>query len=132
MFLSMGNISASGDVGLLFIDFEKPNRLRLQGRAELSRDPALIAEYREADLVVKVAVRAVFSNCPRYVHRYDKIAPSRYVPREDRETPLASWKRIDIIQDVLPERDTGRVEASGGIISEEAWIGKIIAGDPEA
>ena len=35
MYLSMGNISGNPEIGMLFIDFEKPFRLRAQGRAEL-------------------------------------------------------------------------------------------------
>ncbi len=132
MFLSMGNISSGGEIGMLFIDFEKPHRLRLQGRAELSRDADLLAEYKEADFVVIIAVRSVFQNCPRYIHRFNKRDPSRYVPRKDCETPLATWKRIDIIQDVLPERDSGKVDAAGGTMPIEEWIEKIKAGDPEA
>jgi len=132
MFLSMGNISLGGDVGLLFIDFEKPHRLRLQGHAELSRDAGLCAQFKEADFVVKIAVRSVFQNCPRYVHRYQKVETSRYVPRVDRETPLATWKRVDAIQGFLPERDSVRVDAAGGIMPLEEWIEKIQSGDPEA
>ena len=128
MFLSTGNIASKGEVGLLFIDFEKPHRLRLQ----LSRDPALLEHYKEAIFVVKIAVRAVFQNCPRYIHRYQKISPSRYVPRAESDTPLATWKRTDDIQDVLPERDAKKVDAAGGTMPTEEWIGMIVAGDPEA
>src|SRR5262245_21523748 len=35
MFYSMGNLMGNGEVGLLFIDFEKPHRLRLQGIASV-------------------------------------------------------------------------------------------------
>ena len=132
MCLSIGNIAARGDVGLLFIDFEKPHRLRVQGSAELSRDPALLTLFKEAELVAKITVRAVFQNCPRYVHRYDKVAPSRYVPRAESDTPLATWKRTDDIPDFLPARDAARVEAAGGEIPTEQWIGMIVSGDPEA
>ena len=133
MYLSMGNIASRGEVGLLFIDFEKPNRMRLQGQAELSRDPALLAHFKEAELVVKVAVRAVFVNCPRYVHRYEKLAPSRYVPRAGGETPVAAWKRVDEIQDMLPARDVAKVAAAGGkLLTSEEWVGMVVAGDPEA
>ena len=104
----------------------------MQGRAELSRDPELLAHCKEADFVVKIDVRAVFQNCPRYIHRYQKTAPSRYVPRVESDTPLATWKRTDDIQDVLPERDAKKVDASGGTLPTEEWIGMIVAGDPEA
>ena len=94
-----------GEIGLLFIDCERPQRIRLRGRAEPARDPALLGLYREAIFVVKFAVRAVFQNCPRNVHRYQRISPSRCVPRARCDTPLATWKRAEDIQVVVPERD---------------------------
>jgi predicted pyridoxine 5'-phosphate oxidase superfamily flavin-nucleotide-binding protein len=133
MYMSMGNIESRGEVGLLFIDFEKPNRMRLQGWAQLSRDPALLAHFVEAQLVVKVTVHAVFVNCPRYVHRYDKITPSRYVPRVAEETPVAGWKHVDQIQEVLPERDAIKVAAAGGkLLTSDEWVGRVVTGHPEA
>ncbi|MBT8447374.1 MAG: pyridoxamine 5'-phosphate oxidase family protein [Gammaproteobacteria bacterium] len=132
MFLSMGNIESSARVGMLFIDFETPHRLRVQGSASLSRDPDLRASFVEADFVVRVTVESIFQNCPRYIHRYQKVDPSRYVPREACETPLAGWKRIDIIQDVLPERDAQQVAAAGGAIPIEEWAEKVKSGDPDA
>jgi hypothetical protein len=44
-----------------------------------------------------VQLSALWQNCPSYIHRYQKVQPSRYVPREASETPLAEWKRIDLI-----------------------------------
>ncbi len=132
MYLSMGNISASAEVGLLFIDFQKPNRLRVQGKAELCRDEALLARYKEAQLVVKVNVTSVFTNCPRYIHRHEKVEASRYVPREDQVTPFATWKRVDIMQDALNEKDSAQVEDAGGVLAAEDWVGKVVRGDPEA
>lgn len=129
MFFSMGNIAGNAEVGLLFVDFETPNRLRLQGTASVSADDPLIAEYKEAELIVRVNVSEIWTNCPRYVHRYQKVDPSRYVPRAADETPLAEWKRIDMLQDVLPSKDHDRIEKAGGIISMQEWAGKAKAGN---
>ena len=129
MFFSMGNIAGNSEVGLLFVDFETPNRLRLQGTASVSADDALIAEYKEAELIVRVNVSEIWTNCPRYVHRYQKVGPSRYVPRPTCETPLAEWKRIDMLQDVLPSKDHGRIERAGGTISMQEWADKAKAGN---
>ena len=129
MFFSMGNIAGNSEVGLLFVDFETPNRLRLQGTASVSADDALIAEYKEAELIVRVNVSEIWTNCPRYVHRYQKVDPSRYVPRAACETPLAEWKRIDMLQDVLPSEDHGRIERAGGTISMQEWADKAKAGN---
>ena len=129
MFFSMGNIAGNAEVGLLFIDFETPNRVRLQGRATVSTDDPLITEYKEAELIVRVNISEIWTNCPRYVHRYQKVAPSRYVPREACETPLAEWKRIDMLQDVLPPKDQGRTEKAGGPISMQEWAENAKAGN---
>jgi predicted pyridoxine 5'-phosphate oxidase superfamily flavin-nucleotide-binding protein len=45
MFKSMGNISEAGKVGLLFIDMETPNRVRVQGNATLSADDPELEGY---------------------------------------------------------------------------------------
>lgn len=132
MFYSAGNIVGSPKVGMLFMDFERPNRLRVQGEAQVSdRDP-LMAEYKEAIMIVRVAVSEAWPNCPRYVHRYQKAQASRYVPRVECKTPIAGWKRIDMIQDDLPAPDRGRAQKEGGLISIEDWFGKVATGDPEA
>jgi predicted pyridoxine 5'-phosphate oxidase superfamily flavin-nucleotide-binding protein len=131
MYYSMGNISANPEIGCLFIDFEKPFRLRLQGRAELVQDGPLLDLFEEAELVVKVAVSDVWMNCPRYVHRYKKQAASRYVPRAGTETPLCEWKRIDGLQDTLRPRELAAVEKAGHI-TEEEWMGHVLAGDEKA
>ena len=119
MFLSMGNVAANPEIGMLFIDFEKPNRARLQGRATLERDHPLKAAYPEADLLVQVTLGQMWVNCPRYVHRYEKVESSIYVPRDDVETPVAPWKRIDALQPLLSESDQARASAAGLITSED-------------
>ena len=128
MYLSMGNIEANPEIGCLFIDFEKPFRLRLQGRAEVMRDGPLLSLFKEAELVVKVAVSDVWMNCPRYVHRYKKEATSRYVPRAEAETPLCEWKRIDGLQDILRPKELEAV-AKAGTITQEEWMGRVFSGN---
>jgi predicted pyridoxine 5'-phosphate oxidase superfamily flavin-nucleotide-binding protein len=131
MFLSMGNIARNEQVGMLFISFERPHRIRVQGTADVSREDPMMSHYKEADLIVRVRLPELWQNCPRYIHRYQKAQPSRYVPRLECETPLAEWKRIDMIQDALPARDAARAQAAGTIGIEE-WIEKVKSGDPSA
>lgn len=119
MYLSMGNIKGNANVGLLFVNFEQPHRLRVQGLASLHSDDTLLAEYQEAELIVRVQVTDVFKNCPRYIHKYQKVEPSKYVPRDDEETPLPDWKRIDLLQGVLPTKDQGKAERYGGTMTVE-------------
>ena len=61
----------------------------------------------------------MWPNCPRYVHRYEKVKTSRYVPRTQCETPLARWKPIDIVQDSLARKDQGKAQTAGGLLSVE-------------
>jgi predicted pyridoxine 5'-phosphate oxidase superfamily flavin-nucleotide-binding protein len=132
MYLSMGNIGANAQVGFLFIDFERPFRLRAQGTAKLSDAPELLARYKEAELVVTVKVSELWMNCPRYIHRYKRVQSSRYVPQEDSETPLCEWKRVDAVQDVLRPRELEQVQRAGGVIAADAWIARVQAGDETA
>lgn len=132
MFLSMGNVALQKQVGMLFISFERPHRLRVQGTASISRDDPMIHRYyKEADFIVRVKLSELWQNCPRYIHRYQKMQASRYVPRVATETPLAEWKRVDMVQDVLPPRDAVKAQAAGTIGIEE-WINKVKSGDPTA
>jgi uncharacterized protein len=111
MFLSLGNALANPEVGLLFISFERQRRLRLDGTASVDADDPLLGEWPEALCVVRVRARAVFPNCPRYIHRYELVERSRFVPRRERRTPVPEWKRADWAADVLPEGDPARVGA---------------------
>ena len=128
MYLSMGNIAGNAEVGLLFVDFEKPFRLRVQGRAVLSRKPADLSLFKEADFAVIVTVSELWMNCPRYVHRYQKVQSSRYAPQENVETPFCEWKRIDGLQDVLRPHELSVVEKAGQI-SIDDWMEKVLSGD---
>jgi predicted pyridoxine 5'-phosphate oxidase superfamily flavin-nucleotide-binding protein len=108
MYLSMGNLLKNPNVGMLFVDFERRDRMRVNGVASVLDDDPLVAEYPEAQFVVRVAVREVFPNCPRYIHRYRKVEASEFVPREGCETPVPSWKRSDWARDVLAGDDPAR------------------------
>jgi uncharacterized protein len=105
MFLTWGNVAAGSPVGLLFIDFPKGNRMRLHGHATVSADDPLLASWPEAQLMVRIQVSDVFPNCGRYVHHYELVERSSFVPRPTRVTPVPSWKRADWATDVLPAGD---------------------------
>jgi predicted pyridoxine 5'-phosphate oxidase superfamily flavin-nucleotide-binding protein len=110
MYLSLGNVSANGRVGMLFIDFENPHRLRLHGRAAVSAEDPLLREYHEAEQIVRVTVENMFINCPRYIHRMKKVEHSGYVPKRACRTPVPDWKKIPEVRAVLPEADRRRLE----------------------
>jgi uncharacterized protein len=102
MFRSLGNVLVNPAVGLLFIDFEKPNRLRVNGRASIADDDELLGAFVGAQLVVRVRAERIFPNCPRYIHRTATVESSPYVPREGCTPPEPRWKRMEIFADVLP------------------------------
>lgn len=131
MYLSMGNVADNQRLGMLFIAFDPPMRMRLQGTASLVRNDPLLAEYKEAEFLVRVDVTEVWMNCPRYVHRMQRIGSSRYVPQPDQQTPLAGWKHQEDILDVLKPAEAERARAEG-LMSEEEWIGKVVTGAEDA
>ena len=106
MFRSLGNVLANPAVALLFIDFERPRRLRVNGRATFSSDDALRREFEGAQLVVRVRAERIFPNCPRYIHRMSVAERSPYVPRAGYTPPEPRWKSFDIFRDVLPRKET--------------------------
>jgi predicted pyridoxine 5'-phosphate oxidase superfamily flavin-nucleotide-binding protein len=111
MYLTMGNVLETSEVGLLFIDFERQHRMRLNGTATVDFDDPLKAEWPEAQFVVRVRAREVFPNCPRYIHKYQLVARSRFVPKNECETPVPSWKKSDWASDALPAADPARDES---------------------
>ena len=88
-FRSLGNVLVNPNVSLLFIDFESPNRLRVQGKAALGDD-----------LTVRVEVDRLWPNCPRYIHKMRLEELSPHAPRDGHEPPEAEWKQF--FTDVLP------------------------------
>jgi len=105
MFKSLGNVLANPHVGLLFVDFESPKRLRVNGRASVREDDPLLAELVGAQLVVRVEADAIFPNCPRYVHRMPLAEESPYAPCEGHTPPVPEWKQRPIFREVLPPGD---------------------------
>lgn len=102
MWLSAGNIEAQSKVGLLFIDFEQPNRLRVQGRARLCRDPAVLELWPEVGLAVELAISRVWVNCPRYIHPMARVDDAPHVPKAGVSTPVPEWKSMEVFADVVP------------------------------
>ncbi|MGU3663899.1 SRPBCC domain-containing protein [Methylobacterium sp. A49B] len=111
MYLTAGNLAANPKLGLLFVDFETPHRLRLHGTAQMSRDAEILARHPGAELVIRIGIAEVFVNCPRYIHRYERQSTSGFVPGQERAGELPAWKRIDVFGDVLPDRDRLAIDA---------------------
>jgi len=102
---SWGNVRANPKVGLLFIDFETPKRLRVNGTAVVSDDDPLLAELPGAVFVIRLVAERIFPNCPRYIHKMQLVEESAYSPRPDYTPPVPAWKTFDVFKDALPARD---------------------------
>jgi hypothetical protein len=110
MFKSLGNILVNAEVGLLFIAMHgKPQRLRVNGTAAVSRDDPLLARTVGAQLMVRVTARAIFPNCPRYIPDMQLIDPSIYAPRPGCDPPEPAWKDFADFRDhIHPRQPTFR------------------------
>jgi predicted pyridoxine 5'-phosphate oxidase superfamily flavin-nucleotide-binding protein len=105
MFKSLGNITANPHVGMLFIRIgEKPGRLRVNGRAEISRYDPLIAETPGAQLLIRVTPIDIFPNCPRYIPHLELVGPSIYAPVAGQKPVEPVWKSSETLKDVVPPR----------------------------
>lgn len=102
MFRSIGNILLNPKVGLLFIDWEHPRRMRVNGTASVLDAPDLLAAFEGAQLVIRVTVERIFPNCPRYIHRMHQEEESVFAPRAGHVPPVPEWKTMDVFHDYLP------------------------------
>jgi predicted pyridoxine 5'-phosphate oxidase superfamily flavin-nucleotide-binding protein len=104
MYLSFGNVTRNPHVGMLFIDFAHPRRLRVEGEARIDHDDPLRDSWPGAEFVVRVTARVIYPNCPRYIHKLQDEQRSEYVPRAGEEPPAPKWKGAEWARDVLPKK----------------------------
>lgn len=102
MFRSWGNVLVNPAVALLFIDFDSPRRLRVNGAAFIVDDDPLLESLAGAQMIVRVRAQRIFPNCPRYIHRLRPVESSPYVPRAGYVPPVPAWKAAALFRDVLP------------------------------
>ena len=107
MFRSLGNILVNPKVGLLFVDFEHPNRMRVNGAASLHDDAVSLADFEGASLVVHVHAERIFPNCPRYIHKMALEELSVFAPKPGHAPPVPDWKKMDVFRDYLPDTPEG-------------------------
>jgi predicted pyridoxine 5'-phosphate oxidase superfamily flavin-nucleotide-binding protein len=112
MFKSLGNVLVNPQVGMLFIDFESPKRLRVNGRASVSADDPLLGQFDGAQLIVRVRPEAIFPNCPRYIHKMQVIEQSVYAPCPGHAPPVPKWKSVPHFREVLPPGDPAACSAT--------------------
>jgi len=105
MYRTWGNVLANPRVGLLFIDFENPKRLRINGTAIVREDDPLRESCPGAVFIVRVTAELIFPNCPRYLHKMQVVKHSAYAPRPGYVPPVPAWKTFEVFRDALPIRD---------------------------
>jgi predicted pyridoxine 5'-phosphate oxidase superfamily flavin-nucleotide-binding protein len=105
MYRTWGNVIVNPHVGLLFLDFEQPKRLRVNGTARVTEDDPLRTEYPGSVFIVRVTATKIFPNCPRYIHKMQLVEHSVYAPRSEYTPPVPAWKTFDVFRDALPARD---------------------------
>ncbi len=113
MFKSLGNMMVNPHVGLLFIDFEHPDRIRINGSATVHDDDPLLSDYPGAQLMIHVQAEQIFPNCPRYIHEMHLVSYSVYAPRLDHTPPEPDWKRDEAFRDALPAPRSSNTKSSG-------------------
>ncbi len=106
MFKSLGNILVNPHIGMLFIDFGHPDRLRINGTATVSDEDPLLSEYPGAKFIIRVQAEHIFTNCPRYIHKMHLIEYSVYTPQPGYSPPEPEWKQMEEFRDALPTEIT--------------------------
>jgi predicted pyridoxine 5'-phosphate oxidase superfamily flavin-nucleotide-binding protein len=105
MFKSLGNIRSNPYIGMIFIEMgEKPKRLRVNGRASVHDEDALIASRPGAQIIVRVVPEHIFPNCPRYIPNLRSGEASPYTPCAGVAPTEPAWKSFDALKDVVPPR----------------------------
>ncbi len=105
MYRTLGNVLVNPHVGLLFLDFENPKRLRVNGSAKVSEDDPLRAEFPGSVFIVRITATKIFPNCPRYLHKMQVVEYSVHSPRTEHTPPTPAWKTNERFRDALPARD---------------------------
>jgi uncharacterized protein len=105
MYRTWGNVLVNPFVGLLFVDFENPKRLRVNGTARVATDDPLRGAFPGCVFIVRITAQRIFPNCPRYIHKMQLVEHSPHAPRPDYTPPVPGWKRNESFRDALPARD---------------------------
>jgi hypothetical protein len=71
----------------------------------------LRSQWPGAQCVVRVKAERIFPNCPRYIHRMQRLEMSPDAPYENCAQPVAAWKRFEMFRDVLPRGDPAASDA---------------------
>lgn len=66
-YMSLGNILLNPFASLLFIDFTDGARLRVNGRASIHEDAAMMEFFPQAECIVVIDIELVVASCSSYI-----------------------------------------------------------------
>ena len=111
---SLSNIVANPEVGLLFVIPGFDETLRVNGRADVVRDPALLAplavDGKTPKVAIRVDVREVYLHCAKSFRRARLWDPAARVPRQT--LPTLAKMVMDMAAMNYDPAIEGRVEDS--------------------
>jgi len=111
---SLSNIVANPEVGLLFVIPGFDETLRVNGRADVVRDPALLAplavDGKAPKVAIRVSVREVYLHCAKSFRRARLWDPAARVPRQS--LPTLAKMVMDMAAMNYDPAIEGRVEDS--------------------
>jgi predicted pyridoxine 5'-phosphate oxidase superfamily flavin-nucleotide-binding protein len=102
MYRTLGNAAGAAWIGLLFLFPDVPAKLRVNGACQVLTEPPALAGHTGAEAVLRVDIREVFENCPRYLHDRISGEHSAHCPRPDYQPPEPAWKQKPEYQGLLP------------------------------
>ena len=108
-YLSLGNLLVNPQVGILFLDFQRPKRLRVNGVASLDEDDPLLATTRRRSSSCASAQRHP-PELPALRAPAWSSSSARGSSRTDEETPIPDWKRREWSHDALAAGDPAAAE----------------------
>jgi hypothetical protein len=112
MYRTLGNIRENPTISILFVDFddpanksgpERPTKLRIIGDATIDETSETVRQFYGSQRVVRLVVKHVFPNCPRYLPSMIITDTSKYIPNPGYNPPKPEWKTRDYIAEVLDE-----------------------------
>jgi uncharacterized protein len=105
MYRTWGNVDVNPHIGLLFVNFTEPDRIRVNGTATIVANDPWLAQFPGAVFLVRIAATMIFPNCSRYIHRMNLVEHSIYAPGTGHTPPIPGWKKDERFRDALPSRD---------------------------
>ena len=129
MFLSMGNIVGDGRIGLLFMDFERPHRIRAHAHATVSprrSDDRPLPRRRPRRSRRRQRGLRQLSPLHHPAHARRRVEVRA---RRQRRRPAARMKKIDALQPFLPTRFQGIAEAENDLITMDEYERRLADGE---